>query len=397
MSNFSDKAWAIIDEASTDSFLLAAAKSQLYPHLWVRDFCISSLGILAAARKDSDLELIQNNLEYIFSYQNEFGRIPLKIDIKEKKPVLENSAGVDGNLWVILVAAFLQLKTKKTTSFKEQALKALHWAEHLDVNGNLLLETPEASDWADMMPAHHNVLNVNVLYYAALKAAGIIAPEKKELFSTKAEKVKKRLNALFWLETSNSHQDRVQWLNQLEEFDPEWSLTGLEIANLGARPFFLPYVGFRCFGTYFDNPANMLAILFSIADQKQTEKILNFTKATGLSSETIYPPLHPGDKDWRGYFKWRNLNLPHQYQNGGKWPFIGAFHVAALVKAERFSEAETMLENLKLLCEQNFPEWCHGLSSQSMGEIKQTWSAAGYLWAKECVDRKSVPLLGELL
>ena len=47
----------------------------------------------------------------------------------------------------------------------------------------------------------------------------------------------------------------------------------------------------------------------------------------------IYPPVEPGDPDWRDYYG--TLNLPNHYHNGGIWPFLGGFYVAALVKMER--------------------------------------------------------------
>jgi hypothetical protein len=48
-------------------------------------------------------------------------------------------------------------------------------------------------------------------------------------------------------------------------------------------------------------------------------------------TKAIYPPIYPSEHEWREYYRSRNLNLPHQYHNGGIWPMIGGFHVAALV------------------------------------------------------------------
>ena len=44
------------------------------------------------------------------------------------------------------------------------------------------------------------------------------------------------------------------------------------------------------------------------------------------------------------------LNLPHYYHNGGIWPFIGGFYVAALVKAGRLKEAQECHRRLFPLC-----------------------------------------------
>jgi hypothetical protein len=57
----------------------------------------------------------------------------------------------------------------------------------------------------------------------------------------------------------------------------------------------------------------------------------------------LYPPIRPGEPDWRDYYRVRNLNMPHHYHNGGAWPFIGGFYVAALVQAGRHDEARREL------------------------------------------------------
>ena len=53
---------------------------------------------------------------------------------------------------------------------------------------------------------------------------------------------------------------------------------------------------------------------------------------SGMREVVEARPLQPGDKDWRDYYRVRNLNLPHHYHNGGAWPFIGGFYVAVIRK-----------------------------------------------------------------
>ena len=57
--------------------------------------------------------------------------------------------------------------------------------------------------------------------------------------------------------------------------------------------------------------------------------------------------IRPGDPDWRDYYA--TLNAPHQYHNGGVWPFLGGFYIAALIKTGRIDAAAQMLEKLALL------------------------------------------------
>jgi glycogen debranching enzyme len=109
--------------------------------------------------------------------------------------------------------------------------------------------------------------------------------------------------------------------------------------------------------------------------------------------------IHPGNKDWREYYRNNNLNLPEQYHNGGIWPFVGGFYVAALVKAGRMDEARHQLEKLaevnRLGVEEEweFNEWCHGRTGRPMGYPHQAWSAGMYVFAYYCVEQGRVPIL----
>ncbi|MES0361342.1 MAG: amylo-alpha-1,6-glucosidase, partial [Anaerolineales bacterium] len=113
----------------------------------------------------------------------------------------------------------------------------------------------------------------------------------------------------------------------------------------------------------------------------------------------LNPVIHPGSKDWREYYRNNNLNLPEQYHNGGVWPFVGGFYVAALVKSGRMDEAKQQLDNLAKVNqlgvseEWEFNEWCHGRTGRPMGYPHQAWSAGMYVFAYECVKTGSVPIL----
>ena len=104
------------------------------------------------------------------------------------------------------------------------------------------------------------------------------------------------------------------------------------------------------------------------------------------------PVVLPGDADWRDYYS--TLNAPHSYHNGGVWPFLGGFYVAALVQAGRWDAAAAALERLaELVCKGGFNEWHDGLSGEAMGARQTRPGRAGmYLCACECVRRREVVL-----
>jgi hypothetical protein len=159
-------------------------------------------------------------------------------------------------------------------------------------------------------------------------------------------------------------------------------------------------MAFRDYADRFDTLGNLLAILFGVANAAQAGKILDYIHGCGLNEpypvQAVYPVLQPGDKDWRDYYRVRNLNLPHHYHNGGAWPFIGGLYVAALVQAGRQAEAERQLARLTDMVragrtrEWEFNEWFHGQAGRPMGFAGQSWTAAMYLFAHDAVTKGRV-------
>jgi|GEM_PF-1835174 len=117
------------------------------------------------------------------------------------------------------------------------------------------------------------------------------------------------------------------------------------------------------------------------------------------SHEGQAPPTLMVISPTKKYYRNNNLNLPEQYHNGGIWPFVGGFYVAALVKAGRLDEARRQLEKLAEVNRQGaefeweFNEWCHGRTGQPMGYPHQAWSAGMYIFACHCVVEERVMLL----
>jgi hypothetical protein len=179
------------------------------------------------------------------------------------------------------------------------------------------------------------------------------------------------------------------------------------IGTISSRPFYLPWVAFREYGDWCDSLGNLLAILSGVADRHRTEHILRYMLQVGMTepfpTKAIHPPTYPGESNWREYYRSRNLNLPHQYHNGGVWPMIGGFHVAALVRHKWQAPAERSLHALAdanrqgLEEEWEFNEWLHGASGHPMGYAQQAWSAAMYLYAEHAVRSGRLPLFDELL
>jgi len=372
-----------------------------YPQVWARDAGISALGALVTGEREL-VECTRASLETLGAHQTELGMIHLNVDTRSGEVTTENAGAVDANLWFILAHDAYRQATGDLAFTRAQwrrlELAAL-WLRYQDMNACGLLEVPEAGDWADLFSVRYNVLYDNVLYVLALRAmaasATALGLDGSE-HAARAEDVATKIDLLMWLDRPWDGRAFGEQLERLKALRLEWFLLYQQTATLTEKPFYLPWTGFREFGDTFDAFGNTLAILAGIADEPKRARILDHAHGVGADDpfpiKAFYPPVFPGDRDWREYYRSRNLNLPFQYHNGGIWPFLGGFYVAALVHAGRTAEAE---RQLALLAAANragkhgpweFNEWLHGLSGRPMGHPEQAWSAAMYLYALHALE-----------
>jgi len=399
--------------------------SQAYRQVWARDSMICGLGLLLCANPEGRA-IHRRSLTTLRRFQSPLGKIPHNVGLAnvddpalvayggrmgtgdEGEVVVKDTqhAGViDSNLWYILGHAFDWRATGDADFLREawpSLQAALLWLRYQDVNECGLLEAHESMDWADLFANRYNTLYANVLWAAIWQSMGQLAAalgEPDAFYTEQAADVRRKINTLLWIgpeqpkDWAAIDRERQEWLYTLKRIETE----------LVVRPFYLPYVAFRDYADRLDTIGNLLAILFGVADQVQASRILDYIHGCGLDEpypvRCLYPPIQPGDKDWRHYYRVRNLNLPDHYHNGGAWPYIGGFYVAALVAAGRHDEAARQLDKLTDMNrigksgEWGFNEWFHGRSGRPMGYDGQSWSAAMYLYALDAVRRGKPALL----
>ena len=98
-------------------------------------------------------------------------------------------------------------------------------------------------------------------------------------------------------------------------------------------------------------------------------------------SRVVLHPLERNDELWRPYMAPHRQDHPHQYHNGGMWPFVGGFWVMVLARLGRSDAAWQALQRLaavNALDDQRFTEWLHGRKLAPMGIAGQSWSAATF-------------------
>jgi len=163
----------------------------------------------------------------------------------------------------------------------------------------------------------------------------------------------------------------------------------------------------------FDLLGNSLAILSGIASPSRAKELISWieTECNSLKRNeelavdlppNLFPYIKPGDPDWMP--RYENYNQPGEYHNGGIWPFVCGFYVAALVAAGRHRLAEKKLLALTELVRPSrdanvdfgFNEWLRAQDGTPQGEDWQSWSAAMYLYAATCVEQRKTPFFNQI-
>lgn len=392
-----EEALKVFDACAKPIGLHASGLLGGYEATWARDSMTTALGASLVGKKYQDV--IAKSITLLAKNQAELGLIPNCVgsyNLDRDSDVTFNS--VDAPLWFIIgnyvyAEAFNDKNWLK--KYKKNIDKAYLWLRHQDPDNVGLLSQQPTNDWEDAFPHKYGyVLHNHALFYAALKMMG----ENK-----KAEYLKQVVNG------------------EIKKY------CSLYDAKLG---YYYPWGwknhdDIREHEEWFDTAANLLAIITGLATPKIATSILNYIAKNKINQpypcKAIWPPIKPGDKEWHNYFANCDARDPLSYLNGGIWPFIGGFYVAALIKMKEFKKAEIELEklakgNLQIIQnpghpqymlelsaarhipkddliksrQKGFNEWLHGATGEPKGEPYQGWSAGTYVYAYECLKQKKV-------
>ena len=354
-----------------------------HQQIWARDSMIALLG--ARFVPDSQIQdALRASLTLLRDHGTSGGAIPSNVDCATLRPNFR--AYADGGLWWAIGSMSL-------APDPETVRAVLRWYEYQDVDQSGLLSMQESSDWQDLFCTRGKGLYLNCLYVLALRcAAELFDGEEGDSFAA-GPVVSDRINSSFGTRRQEysaasfsrsvpSVPGKTHWAAPMDTCERYWLIS------------VLLYLGFLSVGECFDSFGNLFAILSGVADQPQTDIILDFISRHSLDTwplRSLTPVVCPGDADWRDYYG--SLNAPHHYHNGGVWPFLGGFHIAALVKAGRRDVAGATWRRLAELNQAGqFNEWHHGETGEPMGVQDQAWSAGMYLFACECMRRNRVIL-----
>jgi len=359
-----------------------------YTSLFPRDIGVSTLGMLAS-NNDELIALAKKSLENLIPAQSGRGQFPQNF-VPEKKEIHWWMPGtIDGTLWWSI--GFLEY-VKKTddqefyNKYKSHLEKAFIWLTYQDTNNDSLLEQGEAAGWDDEMPRHGTVLYTNALWYWLIKLR--VEIEKRVDFVMLKQKIHEGVNTLLWVHKSDDRGANYVAENEYTK-SMVYAQTMIEWSNTQAvyLPYYLGFSSHRSFEMRLETYGNILACLTGLADEKKAELITQEIIRAGVNLpypiKAMYPPIYPGEPDWRLYMAKGRQNYPWQYHNGGIWPYIGGFWVWWLSKYDKKIAASELekLASANAVHDWEFNEYLHGQHGTPMGVPYQSWNMAMYIKA----------------
>ncbi|MBN2272476.1 MAG: hypothetical protein JXN61_17825 [Sedimentisphaerales bacterium] len=349
-----------------------------YPEPYTRDMMISSLGIMVSGNSRL-MKSLQRVLETTAANQTRLGHIPSLVHDKEDR------GASDCTPLFLMAAGMFRIATGRQEFLQEAVEKAITWMEHQSPSDRVLVAQLPTSDWRDEQWVLGYALFVNTVVHTYLCLFG--------------------------------YHDRAA---MLREMMGRFTVTGERQhrhVHEGLVLRYKPYYAMWSYKVYrserFDLLGNSMAILSGIAARSRAKELVKWIEAECKAlrknedlavdlSPNFFPYVRPGDPDWMP--RYVRYNQPGEYHNGGIWPFVCGFHIAALVAAGRYRLAEKKLLALTHLVraarkadvEFGFNEWYRAQDGTPQGEDWQTWSAAMYLYAAACVEQRQTPFFDQI-
>ena len=378
------RAIELLRSNSTPAGVLAAAPTKRaedrgYTAIFGRDAAICALGMAVSGNRALERASVAG-LETLASHQAPNGQIPKFVVPNRREADFWYLGCIDSTLWWLIALALLDerlaqldLRRGLLRRYRREVALALQWLGAQEHQRFHLLQQNEASDWADIMPRSGFVLYTNALWYRV-----------KRLFSLpNAAATRANFNGLFH-----------PFSARLPEYRRARLLNEYALKRARNRDLYLSFVNFSFFGDEGDVFGNVLATLCGALSATAARRTLDALLASGVHEpypvRAVVQPIRKQSALWRPYMARHRQNSAWQYHNGGAWPMVGGFWIAALARCGRKRQARAELVKLAHACALDdwaFAEWLHGRTSAPRGMRGQSWSAAAFLLGQHAVAR----------
>jgi hypothetical protein len=322
-------------------------------------------------------ELIRSAKRSLFTlakYQAPIGQIPKFVKPDNKEVDFWYSGCIDATLWWLIAVDFYDRyfpdeKIKKRLDKKIHL--ALYWLRCQEHQSLYLVQQNEASDWADIMPRSGFVLYSNALWYHVKKIYQIPYLQKTKYYF-------RYIFSPFDKDAPEHRRARI-----LAHY-----VTKREKPNI----FYLSFVNFSYWGPDVDVYGNILSMLFGLSPKSRSllsvKELISCKANEPCLVKSVLFPIRRNSPLWRTYMERHEQNFPHQYHNGGIWPYVAGFWIMLLCRLKKTNLAKHELERFANINKANnweFNEWFHGKTGTPMGMVGQSWNASMFLLAYHCL------------
>ena len=333
-----------------------------YPEPYTRDLLITGLGIMASGSAPL-LGSLRRVLTVLGRNQSPRGQMPSLVHDPG------NRGASDTTPLFLLVLGMYRNHTGEKDFLEVAGTRALRWMAYQTTDDRDLVGQQPTSDWRDEHWVLGHGLFINTLVHGYSNLLGL--------------------------------EDRARALSD-EANQPGGGGFATPGQPTYAVWFYKVLRDKRC-----DLLGNSLAILTGLAGPARAREMVAWIEAhcARMRAEgelaldlppCFFPFVQPTDPDWHP--RYELYNLPGHYHNGGIWPFVCGFYVAALVAAGELELAREKLDALTRLVRvtredsrvpggYGFNEWFRAQDGGPAGQEWQSWSASMYLYAAACVER----------
>lgn len=360
-----------------ETYVLCAGRRN-FREPWARDFSFASFGLLALG----ETQVVRDGLALFERFQQPNGQFPVKIHatsaldrylhsllrreqpaqrpLRPKYVTAHHTISLDGNCLLIIATLNYVQQTGNEAfgrSLWPALLRALRWLDTYIHAEDGLLHQAAFTDWADSIARTGRVLYTNVLYWKALHDMAQAAPRlgttsDHAYLTTCADMVQQAIQAHFWR------------------------------PNLG---YFITSQQFE----FLNSSGNLLAIAWGLATPAQAQQILDKMAAFGMASPVPTQVSHRAYPRQFIAIENRLAGIP-DYHTHAAWLWLGAWHVIALAKVGRPTEAQTLLQRIdEVIAREGVVHEVYGRNGQPLStrwytsEAPLTWNAGMVVYAHQ--------------
>ena len=352
--------------------ILAASRTEIaearrYTRIFGRDAAVCVMAMCGSGNDELEQAAVAS-LDALAAQQAANGQIPKYVDPDGRDADFWYLGCIDATLWWLIGCDHVRRHGRVgPTRWQAEIARAIQWLLAQEHQSFRLLQQNEASDWADIMPRSGYVLYSNALWFEV----------KRRFALADSDVTRRHFNHLF--DPTQADLPEYHRARLLQHY-----------ARRGQREsgLYLSFVNLAVAGDEGDVFGNLLAILCGVAGESMGHRIVKTLQAAKAADpypiRVVLRPLSRQHEMWRPYMSRHRQNQPHQYHNGGIWPFVGGFWVMAL---ERLGREDLAWQELAALARVNrlddwrFTEWFHGATLEPMGMAGQSWNGATFLLA----------------